>query len=83
MGKFKYMTNRTFEVSPGKEGRVKAFVLSDSETLEGEYNCPECGKNGKINQPFRRPIIVKCQGCGYVIRVCKLKDEIKRDKKKS
>jgi ribosomal protein S27E len=82
MGIYKYVTNRTFTSKDGVEdaGKIKAFVKTDSDTLEGEYKCPECGNEGKINQIFKRPISVKCDKCGYTIKVPKLKGKKKKKK---
>jgi len=79
MGMFKYVTNRTLASRAGDEsaGMVKAFVKSDSDRLEGEYKCPECGNNGSINQEFRRPLSVKCGKCGNIIKLPKLKGKKK------
>jgi len=75
MGMFKYVTNRTLVSKDGNEeaGRIKAFVKSDSNSLEGEYKCPECGNEGSINQEFIRPISVKCEKCGHAMKLPKLK----------
>ncbi len=72
---FKYVTNRTIASKDGREdaGRIKVCVKSDSDALEGEYRCPECGHEGKVNQEFKRPLSVKCEGCGHVIKLPKLK----------
>ena len=85
MGMFSFVTNRTIADRSGKEdqGRLKAFVKTGSTTLEGEYTCPECKKAGKISQVFKRPIAVKCASCGFVIKLPRLKDEIKKDRKKA
>lgn len=83
MGIYKYITNRTVANKAGKEaGRIKACVKSDSDTAEIDYICAECGKSEHTSQPFRRPFSVKCRECGYLMRVSKIKDEIKREKKK-
>ena len=84
MGMFSFVTNRTLANKTGKEdaGKVKAFVKTGSSTLEGEYTCPDCGKPGKISQPFKRPIVIKCSGCGETLRLPRLKDSIKAEKKK-
>lgn len=76
---FKYVTNRTLASKDGKEaaGRVKAFVKTDADMLEGEYKCPECGNEGKIGQEFKRPLSVKCEQCGNVIKLPKLKGKKK------
>ena len=75
MGVFKYVTNRTIPSRDGKEdaGRVKAFVKNDSDVLEGEYRCPECGNEGTINQAFSRPISVRCEKCEHLMKLPKLK----------
>jgi transcription elongation factor Elf1 len=84
MGMFSFITNRTLPSQTGKDdaGRVKAFVKTGSNTLEGEYTCPDCGKSGRISQPFKRPLVIKCGGCGDSLKLPRLKDEIKREKKK-
>ncbi len=84
MGMFSFITNRTLASKAGREdaGRLKAFVKAGSATLEGEYTCPECGKSGKISQAFKRPLVIKCGGCGETLKLPRLKDEIKREKRK-
>ena len=75
MGKYKYVTNRTLDSKDGRPaaGRVKVFVLDGSDRLEGEYKCPECGHEGRVSQEFKRPINVECVGCGYKMKLPKLK----------
>ena len=72
---FKYVTNRTLASKDGRQdaGRVKAFVKSDSDIIEGDYRCPECMHEGSINQAFERPIKVICEKCGHVMKLPKLK----------
>lgn len=83
MGNFKYMTNRQLENKEGKlTGKIRAFVRNDSERAEGDYKCPECMHEGKINQAFKRPFSLKCEGCGILLKVPKLKDQIKKEKKR-
>jgi len=79
MGMFKYVTNRTLASKDGREdaGRVKVFVKNDSDMLEGEYKCPECGNEGKINQDFKRPIKVRCEKCEHLMKLPKLKGKKK------
>jgi transcription elongation factor Elf1 len=81
---FSFVTNRTVASRAGREdaGRVKAFVRTGSTTLEGDLTCPECGQPSKISQTFRRPLVVKCAGCGETVRLARLKDEIKKDRKR-
>ncbi len=74
MGNFRYITCRTVANRSGEEkGRVKAFVRNGSDNIEGEYKCPECENKGKINQIFKRPINIKCEKCGFLMRLPKLK----------
>jgi len=79
MGMFRYITNRTLPNKAGKEnaGRIRAFVKTGSNTLEGEYVCPECGNEGKINQVFRRPLSIRCEKCNLLMRMPKLKGKMK------
>jgi transcription elongation factor Elf1 len=81
---FSFVTNRTLADKAGNEGagRVKAFVKTGSTIIEGEYTCPDCGKSGKISQTFKRPIVIKCNLCGESLRLPRLKDSIKAEKKK-
>lgn len=80
MGMFKYVTNRTIASKDGNDsaGRIKAFVKSDADVLEGEYRCPECGNEGKISQEFKRPLSVKCEKCGNMMKLPKLKGKKKK-----
>jgi predicted nucleic acid-binding Zn ribbon protein len=79
---YRYITNRSVNNKAGEPtGNIRARVRADSDTLEGFYKCPECGHNGKISQAFRRPINVKCENCSFLMRLPKLKDEIKKEKK--
>ncbi len=79
---YRFMMNRTVRSTAGQEtGRIKAAVRKGSDTLEGEYTCPECRSSGKVKQPFQRPIKVKCASCGHLIQILKIKDELKKEKK--
>jgi hypothetical protein len=84
MGMFAFVTNRTLPNKAGKEdaGKVRAFVKTGGNMLEGDFTCPECCRQCKISQPFKRPIILKCPVCGVSTKLARLKDEIKKDKKK-
>jgi ribosomal protein S27E len=81
---YRYITNRVLNNKEGKPtGSIRARVKADSDVLEGFYKCSECGYDGKINQVFNRPINVKCEKCGITLKLPKLKDEIKKAKKKT
>ena len=79
---YRYITNRPVNNKAGEpKGNIRARVGAGSDTLEGFYRCPECGHSGKINQVFKRPLNVKCEGCGFIIKLPKLKNQIKKEKK--
>jgi predicted RNA-binding Zn-ribbon protein involved in translation (DUF1610 family) len=78
---FSYVTNRMLQNKTGQEkGRLKAFVKTGETTANVEYTCPECGHSSSMQQEFVRPFSVKCSKCGFLMKVPKLKDEIKKDK---
>lgn len=82
MGNYSYVTNRTLRNKIGEErGRLKAFVRNGSSNIEGDYDCPECSSKGKISQAWKRPLTVRCAKCGFLMKIPKMKDEMKRDKK--
>jgi ribosomal protein L37AE/L43A len=78
MGQFRYVTNRTIANKAGQEsGRVRVMVKNGSDTAEGDYQCPECAYNGAVNQAFKRPLSVRCEKCGFLMRLPKLKGKVK------
>lgn len=82
MGNYRVISNRTMANRAGEQkGRLRIRVPNDSDTVEGDYLCPECGSQGQISQEWRRPFTVKCGKCGFPMRISKLKDDIKREKK--
>ena len=84
MGKFRYVTNRVVVNKAGEEkGRIKVIVKEGSDVAETDYVCPECGFSGNAKPEWKRPFSVKCSKCGFLIKLRRLKDEIKREKKKS
>ncbi len=84
MGKFRYVTNRTVVIKDGEEkGRIKVLVKEGSDIAETDYVCPECGFCGHVEPEWKRPFSVKCSKCGFLMKLRRLKDEIKREKKKS
>ena len=84
MGNFKYITNRTLLNGAGEEaGNIAVLVRNDSEEADVKYRCPECGFSEQTRKPWKRPFSVKCSKCGNLIRLPRLKDTIKREKKKA
>lgn len=83
MGQFSYVTNRTVKNDAGEDkGRIKVLVRQGSGTAEVDYVCPECGNSQHVEDEWKRPFSVKCSKCGFVIKLPRLKDEIKKDKKR-
>lgn len=84
MGNYSYITNRTLQNKAGKEnGRIAILVRKGSVTAEYKYTCPECGDARDGQQEFRRPITIRCQKCGYLMKLAKLKDQLKKEKKRA
>jgi len=74
MGNFSYITNRILQNSKGQEkGRIAMRVRTGSTTAEYNYTCPECGDSRNGQQEFHRPLSVRCQKCGYLMKLPKLK----------
>ena len=74
MGQYSYVTNRTLANKAGQEkGRIRVMVQNGSSQAQGDYSCPECSHTGKVNQAFKKPLSVKCQGCGFLMKLPKLK----------
>ena len=83
-GNYKYITNRVIQNKAGENaGNIAIRVPKDSDTAQVRYKCPECQHTEMTEQPWKRPFSVKCAGCGATIKVPKLKDEIKKEKKKA
>jgi RNase P subunit RPR2 len=81
MGKFRYITNRSLKNSSGLEnGRIRVLVRIGSDNAEVDYTCPECEHSEHVEQKWKRPFSVKCSKCGFLIRLPRLKDEIKRER---
>ena len=84
MGNYRYITNRILLNKAGEEkGNIAVMVPNDSSTAKLRYRCPECGHKENGEQEWKRPFNVKCAGCSHLMRLAKLKDEAKREKKKA
>jgi ssDNA-binding Zn-finger/Zn-ribbon topoisomerase 1 len=82
VGNFKYITNRTIFNDQGKEtGRIAVLVRNGSDDADVKYTCPECEFSEQTKRPWKRPFSLKCSKCGFLIRLPRLKDEMKRKKK--
>lgn len=83
MGKYRFVSNRILKNSKNEEkGKMRVLVLEGSETAQVDYLCPECGFSKHIETPWKRPFSVTCEKCKFVMRLPRLRDEIKREKKK-
>ena len=81
--KYRFVSNRVLKNSKEEEnGRMRVLVKMGSDIAETDYECPECGFRGHVEPEWKRPFSVKCSKCGFVMKMPKLKDEIKRDKKR-
>ena len=72
---YRPVANRNKEL----KGEIRILVMNDN-IARCEYICPECGKYDYLEKKWKRPFSVKCKNCGYLIRVPRMKDEIKRSK---
>lgn len=82
--KYRFVSNRILKNSKEEEnGRMRVLVKVDSDTAETDYECPECGFKEHVEPEWKRPFSVTCSKCGFLMRLPKLKDEIKREKKKA
>ena len=81
--KYRFVSNRVMKNSKGEDtGRMRVLVPNGSETAQVDYTCPECGFSAHIETPWKRPFSISCTKCKFVMRLPRLKDEIKKDKKK-
>ena len=81
--RYRFVSNRTLKNSREEEkGRMRVIVKVDSDNAETDYECPECGFRERVETEWKRPFTVKCTKCGFVMRLPRLKDEIKKEKKR-
>ena len=79
---YRFISNRILKDPEGEDkGRIAVRVKTGSDTAEVQYACPGCGFSERTETPWRRPFSVKCSKCGFLMRLPKLKDEIKKEKK--
>jgi peptide subunit release factor 1 (eRF1) len=84
MGNYKYITNRTLLNKAGEEkGNIAVLVPNESDMARVKYRCPECSHSEQSEKEWKRPFSVKCNECGFLMRLPKLKDEAKREKQKA
>ncbi|MBI4175958.1 MAG: hypothetical protein HY518_02040 [Candidatus Aenigmarchaeota archaeon] len=82
MGVYKYITNRVLQSTAGKaNGNIAVAVRNDSADANVKYTCPECTNKQQTSQAWKRPFSIKCSQCGFLMRLPRLKDEMKKAKK--
>ncbi len=62
-------------------GKIRILVLKKDGIARVEYICPECGYYDYFETEWKRPFSFKCEKCGFRIRVPRLRDELKRERK--
>jgi len=81
--KYRFVSNRVLKDSKEEEkGRIRVFVRTGSDIAETDYECPECGFKEHVKSEWKKPFSVTCSKCGSVMRLPKLKDEMKKEKKR-
>ncbi len=75
-----YISNRELKNSKGEvKGKVRIIKFKEEETARVKYKCPECGYEGEIRLPFKKPFRFSCQRCGFKMKVISLRTEIKKE----
>lgn len=81
--KYKFVSNRVLKNKSEEEtGKMRVLVRTGSDMAEVDYTCPECKNTDHAETEWRRPFSVRCSKCSFSMKLPKLKDEIKREKKK-
>lgn len=62
-------------------GKIRVLVPPHSSTAMVDYTCPECKHTGYKEQEWKRPFSMKCDKCGFLLRVSKMKNEAKKELK--
>lgn len=62
-------------------GKVRILVKKGETTAHVEYICPECGHYEYTTVAWKKPFDFKCSKCSFVVKVPKLKEQIKKENK--
>ena len=82
--KYSFMTNRTMKNSKDEDkGKMRVLVPAGSHTAQVDYVCPECGCSKHVETEWIRPFSLNCSKCGFVLKLPRLKDEMKKEKKQA
>ena len=65
------------------DGKIRVLVLKNESDAHVEYVCPKCGHYSYTKKTWKRPFSIKCENCGELIRVQKMKTLIKKDVKEA
>lgn len=77
-----YHTQRSTKNSKGQiTGKIRVLAFQGKAMVE--YVCPECASYGYLEQEWKRPFYAKCEKCGFKMSVPKMKQEFKKEQKKS
>jgi len=77
-----YHTWRDVANKNGKRtGKIRVLVLKVDQIARCEYICPECGYENYEEKPWKRPFSINCTKCNFLIRVSRMRDEVKRERK--
>jgi len=82
--KYRFVSNRVIKNSKGEDrGKMRVLVPHDSGNAQVDYVCPECGLSKHVETAWERPFSVRCSKCDFLMKLPKLKDEVKKDKKQA
>jgi len=87
--KGKVKTRAEVYVCPACSYSEEKIAHEESLTLEAQYTCPKCGKDGESSAPYKRKafmgvpsFVVDCQHCGEKIPLTKKMKNLKKKGKK-
>jgi predicted RNA-binding Zn-ribbon protein involved in translation (DUF1610 family) len=75
----RYITTRDLQNSSGEvKGEVRVIVLKGENFANIDLTCPECGHVQKKKEEFKLPLNLKCDKCGFEVKLESLRKEIKK-----
>ncbi|MHA1742632.1 MAG: hypothetical protein ACTSV6_00090 [Candidatus Heimdallarchaeota archaeon] len=86
-----YITTRDLQNSSGEaKGKIRILKLVEENEATVEFTCPECGSTEKRKEMWGEPFVegsginqkfhIKCNKCGFSVKLMKLKKEVKKKK---
>lgn len=87
-----YITTRELQNKSGQvTGKVRIVKTAEESDAMIDLTCPECGASEKKKEAWTEPLVtgegsktkfeVKCNKCGHVVKMLKLKKEAAKKKK--